>query len=62
MIQTNDAVRELKRRFKDPSVPVDDKMAIIDFFKEHNNIFYSDVDIDSFFSQLMELIGKGNYD
>ena len=55
MIPTNEAVRELKRRFEDPSVPLEEKTDIIEFFKNFNEIFYGDIDIDSFFRQLEDI-------
>ena len=62
MIPTNEAVRELKRRFEDPSVPLEEKTDIIEFFKNFNEIFYGDIDIDSFFRQLMDLSRKWDND
>ena len=58
MIPTNEAVRELKRRFEDPSVPLEEKTDIIEFFKNFNEIFYGDIDIDSFFRQLADISRK----
>jgi hypothetical protein len=58
MIPTNEAVRELKRRFEDPSVPLEEKTDIIEFFKNFNEIFYGDIDIDSFFRQLADITRK----
>ena len=55
MIATNDRIQELKRRFHSPDVPESDKVDILEFFKEFNEIFYGDIDIDSFFRQLEDL-------
>ena len=55
MPATNDKIRILKQRFEDPAVPLADKIEIIDFFKEFNDIFYGDIDIDSFFRQLEDI-------
>ena len=62
MIPTNEAVRELKRRFEDPSVPLEEKTDIIEFFKNFNEIFYGDIDIDSFFRQLADITRKWDND
>ena len=58
MIATNDRIRILKEKFEDPAVPLNEKVDIIEFFKEYNDIFYGDIDIDSFFRQLMVLSSK----
>ena len=58
MIATNDRIRILKEKFEDPAVPLAEKSDIIEFFKEFNEIFYGDIDIDSFFRQLMDLSRK----
>ena len=58
MLATNDRIRILKDRFEDPAVPLNEKVDIIEFFKEYNDIFYGDIDIDLFFRQLMELSRK----
>ena len=58
MIATNDRIRILKEKFDDPAVPLNEKVDIIEFFKEFNDIFYGDIDIDSFFRQLMVLSSK----
>ena len=55
MVTTNVRIRKLKERFQDPEVPVSDKMDILEFFKEFNEIFYGDIDIDSFFRQLEDI-------
>ena len=58
MITTNDRIRALKNKIDDPSVSLSDKMDILDFFREFNDIFYGDIDIDSFFGQLKALSSK----
>ena len=60
MIKTNDRIRFLKEKFEDPSVPLEEKVNIIEFFKKYNEIFYGDIDIDSFFRELMDL--TSNFD
>ena len=55
MIATNDRIKKLKERFSDPDVSDEAKMDILDFFKEYNDIFYGDIDIDSFFRQLEDI-------
>jgi len=55
MIATNDRIRLLKKKFQDPEVSVEEKTNIIEFFKEFNDIFYGDIDIDSFFRQLEDI-------
>ena len=58
MIATNDRIRILKERFEDPAVPLSEKSDIIEFFKNFNEIFYGDIDIDSFFRQLADISRK----
>ena len=58
MITTNDRIRILKDTFENPSVPLNEKVDIIEFFKEYNEIFYGDIDIDSFFRQLADISRK----
>ena len=55
MVAMNDKIKILKQRFEDPEVPLADKIEIIEFFKEFNDIFYGDIDIDSFFRQLEDI-------
>ena len=62
MPATNDRIRLLKEKFEDPAVPLSEKSDIIEFFKEFNEIFYGDIDIDSFFRQLMDLSRKWDND
>ena len=45
----------LKKEFQNPDTPEDKKEEIIEYFKEYNDVFYGDIDIDSFFRQLMDL-------
>ena len=58
MIATNDRIRLLKKKFQDPEVSNEEKTNIIEFFKEFNEIFYGDIDIDSFFRQLADISRK----
>ena len=62
MVATNDKIRILKQRFEDPEVPLADKIEIIEFFKEFNDIFYGDIDIDSFFRQLEDISRRWDND
>ena len=62
MIANNDRIRILKERFEDESVPLSDKIEIIEFFKEFNEIFYGDIDISSFFRQLEDISRKWDND
>ena len=62
MVATNEKIRILKQKFEDPAVPLADKIEIIEFFKEFNDIFYGDIDIESFFRQLTDLSQKWDYD
>ena len=62
MIATNDRIKKLKERFSDPDVSDEAKMDILDFFKEYNDIFYGDIDIDSFFRQLEDISRKWDND
>ena len=55
MVATNDRIKILKEKFQDPEVSIEEKTDIIEFFKEFNEIFYGDIDIDSFFRQLEDL-------
>ena len=55
MQPTYDRIRQLKQKFEDPEVPHDEKMKIIEFFQNFNEIFYGDIDIDSFFRQLEDI-------
>ena len=62
MIVTNDRIRILKEKFEDPAVPLEEKSDIIEFFKNFNEIFYGDIDIDSFFRQLADISRKWDND
>ena len=62
MIATNDKIKILKQKFEDPAVPLADKIEIIEFFKEFNDIFYGDIDIDSFFRQLEDISRRWDND
>ena len=62
MIATNDKIKILKQKFEDPDVPLADKIEIIEFFKEFNDIFYGDIDIDSFFRQLEDISRRWDND
>ena len=58
MTKINDKINGLKQRFDDPNVPLKEKVEIIEFFKEYNDIFYGNIDIDSFYKQLTDLTDK----
>ena len=58
MIATNEKIRILKQKFEDPAVPLNDKIDIIEFFKEFSDVFYGDIDIYSFFRQLEDISSK----
>jgi len=58
MITTNDRIKILKDTFENPSVPLADKVDIIDFFKQYNDWFYGNYDIELFFNQLDDLSRK----
>jgi len=62
MVAMNDKIKILKQRFEDPAVPLADKIEIIEFFKEFNDIFYGDIDIDSFFRQLEDISRRWDND
>ena len=55
MIATNVRIKNLKQKFEDSAVSHTDKMEIIEFFQNFNDIFYSGIDIDAFFKQLKDL-------
>ena len=55
MTDISDRVERLKQDFLNPDTPEDKKEEIIEYFKEYNDVFYGDIDIDSFFRQLMDL-------
>ena len=58
MITTNHKIRILKNVFEDASVPLTDKVEILDFFKQYNDWFYGNYDIELFFNQLDDLSKK----
>ena len=62
MLTTNHKIRILKNVFEDASVPLTDKVEILDFFKQFNDIFYGDIDIDSFFRQLEDISRRWDND
>ena len=55
MTDISDRIERLKKEFQNPDTPEDKKEEIIEYFKEYNDVFYGDIDIDSFFRQLMDL-------
>ena len=55
MTDISDRIERLKEEFQNPDTPEDKKEEIIEYFKEYNDVFYGDIDIDSFFRQLMDL-------
>ena len=58
MITTNTKIKVLKDTFENSSVPLADKVDIIDFFKRYNDWFYGNYDIELFFKQLNDLSSK----
>jgi hypothetical protein len=58
MITTNTKIKVLKDTFENSSVPLADKVDIIDFFKQYNDWFYGNYDIELFFKQLNDLSSK----
>ena len=55
MTDIYDRVERLKKDFLNPNTPDEKKSKILDYFKEYNEIFYGDIDIDAFFRQLLAL-------
>ena len=55
MITTHDKIKVLKTRAEDINIPLKDKMEIIEFFKKYNDIFYYQININSFFKDLDKL-------
>ena len=55
MLEVSDRIAVLKKLYHHPDTPEDKKEEIIEYFKEYNDVFYGDIDIDSFFRQLMDL-------
>ena len=58
MTDIYDRVERLKKDFLNPNTPEEKKTKILDYLKEYNDLFYGDIDIDSFFRQLMVLSSK----
>jgi len=58
MIDIYDRVERLKKDFLNPNTSDEKKYQILEYFKEYNDLFYGDIDIDSFFRQLMVLSSK----
>ena len=58
MTDISDRIEILKKEYHNPDTPFEKKTAIIEYFKEYNDLFYGDIDIDSFFRQLMVLSSK----
>ena len=54
-MNTHDKIKVLKARVEDISIPLKDKKEIIDFFKKYNDIFYYQVNINSFYNDLERL-------
>ena len=50
-----DRVESLKKDFLNPNTPEEKKTKILDYLKEYNDLFYGDIDIDSFFRELLAL-------
>ena len=48
MTDISDRVERLKQNYLNPNTSDDRKMKIIEYFKEYNDLFFSD--IDAFFS------------
>ena len=55
MTDISDRVERLKQDFLNPDTPNEKKAKIIEYFKQYNDLFYSDIDIDSFVRQLVDL-------
>jgi len=62
MTDISDRIAILKKEFHSPDTTDEKKTQIIEYFKEYNEIFYGDIDIDSFFRQLMDLTRKWDND
>ena len=54
-MNTHQRIKVLKARVEDISIPLKDKKEIIDFFKKYNDIFYYQVNINSFYNDLERL-------
>ena len=55
MTDISDRVERLKQDFLNPDTPNEKKAKIIEYFKQYNDLFFSDIDIDAFFRQLLDL-------
>ena len=55
MINTNERIQVLKARVDDKNIPLADKQDVIEFFKKYNDIFYFNVNINSFYKDLERL-------
>ena len=55
MTDISDRVERLKQDFLNPATPNEKKAKIIEYFKQYNDLFVSDIDIDAFFRQLLDL-------
>jgi hypothetical protein len=55
MTDINTRIERLKKDFLNPNTSDERKLKIIEYFKEYNDLFFSDVDIDAFFKQLQDL-------
>ena len=55
MTDIYDRVERLKKDFLNPNTPEEKKTKILDYLKEYNDLFYGDIDIDSFFRELLAL-------
>ncbi len=55
MINTSDRIKVLKDRVNDKSIPLSDKQDVIEFFKKYNDLFYFNVNINTFYKELERL-------
>ena len=55
MTDINARIEKLKKDFLNPDTSDERKTKIIEYFKEYNDIFFSDIDIDAFFRELVDL-------
>ena len=62
MTDISDRIAILKKEFQNPNTPEEKREEIIEYFKGYNDVFYGDIDIDSFFRQLMDLSSKRDHD
>ena len=54
-MNTHQRIKVLKARVEDNTIPLKDKEDIIEFFKKYNDIFYYQVNINSFYNDLERL-------